>query len=178
MGTLANSLTDQATDIVKRQFVGELEKMVKAAASRVDTIKGDLDTITRTHAEAVADHKAKVDALEAIKKVFNLNRGRLLYFASRTRKDGAGHFVELFADGSSTCSCEAGKYHGTCWAQTWAKKNAQSRTPDNSFNYLNKNNGRGGYTNTESFDRREKPYISPYGGFTFIPSGVQRWWTR
>ena len=167
---LASTLTDRATDTVKRQFVSELEKLVAEASQKAVEADRAVTAARQAWEAAVADVNAKKEALEAIKKVFKIERGKLLYYGSRSRRDGPGHFIELFSDGSTTCSCEGGRYNGKCWAQDHAKANAKKVTPDRSYDYLRNSQSSFPYVQTtvESFDKRVKPRSS-LSTWNFVP---------
>jgi hypothetical protein len=180
MGTLGDSLKNEAVNLIKRDFLANFDSLIREANNKRDAAKEAYD-------EAEANLKGLKDARKAVGVAFEgtATRGRMFFVGSRTRKDGPGHFIEIFEDGTSKCSCEGGRYGGKCWAQDYLKapklgygrtNNQPTYKVDNSFNYLNQNNGKGGYTTVESFDRREKPYMSPNGGWFFIPSAMKKWY--
>lgn len=152
----------------KASVTSELDRLIAQFDRDIDGLDRQIEHLEKLKVTR-AEKQAVLDALKAASPT--VKRGNFYFVGSRTRKDGAGHFIEKYDDGTSKCSCEGGKYGGSCWAQTYIKN--VLKPTDTSFSYIGQSNGKGSYTTAESFDRREKPYGGNYG-FNFIPYGYKQ----
>lgn len=125
--------------------LSQLEKDYNAKEKEITELSDRLEKLEKESSELSA-------AIEAIKPLVKERvHGRLFFLASRSRKDGPGHFIELFDDNTTKCSCEGGMFGGKCWAQTWIVGN-----PRGAYAYQY-NVSQLGRTKTDLFDSRVKP---------------------
>ena len=160
------SINNQVVESVKNKFLSELDKMVSDKEKAVSTAK----VVLR---EAEAGLKEVTDARDVIRKGLGhmvTAKGEMRFVASRTGRNGPGHFIETFDNGDKvTCTCAGFRYNGKCWASDFIRTNeAKNKSSyagwaDRSYNYP--------YSRTD-FEARRKPNTSI---FTFLPPGTRQW---
>lgn len=141
------------------KILADLEVSKKTIEAEISTLDKKMDELE----ERQTNIANAINALKPLVKTKPATRGTLYFLASRTRKNGPGHFIEAFADGTSKCSCEAGRYGGECWAQRWVKNQPLG---SQSFRYITGN----GEARQRNFDSRYKPFMAE----SYLPRDVQR----
>lgn len=92
------------------------ETLAKVAQAVRDT-KAKLDAAQKEYDEAVAVEKA-------IKAAWNIPVKDVVgYYGVPSRSGGRGHFVRVYGDGTSECTCEANKGGASnkCWARKFVE---------------------------------------------------------
>lgn len=118
-GSLANMLETKTMETFTREIDGYFDGQIKGKKQVLETLNRQIvDLTTRRNAL-----KGELDVIENARKAVAAvvttppkERGSFYYFYSRSGESG-GHYVERFAGGQTTCSCQAGVFGRKCWAQ-------------------------------------------------------------
>lgn len=97
---LSESLTSEAIKNVTKELLSKLDAAVETAKKEYDEAVKVRDTIK--------------NALQPAKALASQ-----YFLPSRTRTDGPGHFVSLYGDNTTSCTCETSRFGRQCWAQKW-----------------------------------------------------------
>jgi hypothetical protein len=144
-----------------KSLVDKYAAQIKGHEREIKDYQRQIDSSQRMLSAAEASIREKQAIVDALKGVLPTGsyRGERFFVASRTRKDGPGHFIEMYRDGTSKCSCEGGRYGGACWAQTHVKNNLQESRLNLAYPYDHYN-----------FDNR----LRPLSYETWLPKGINR----